>query len=51
MDTPLVVNWLKMFNAVGGPLGNTQDVINAAMRFAGDSKVNGQCAPHLPLVY
>jgi hypothetical protein len=51
MDTPLIVDWLKMFNAVGAPLGNTQDVINAAMRFADDSKVNGQCAPYLPLIY
>ena len=51
MDTPLAVDWLKMFDAVGAPLGNTQDVINAAMRFADDPKVNGQCAPYLPLVY
>ena len=50
MDTPLVVDWLKMFNAMGAPLGNTQYVINAAMRFAEDSKANGQCAPYLPLI-
>lgn len=48
MDTPLVVEWLKMFKAVGAPLGDTQDVITAAMRFADDSKVNGRafaCGP------
>ncbi|OCK72869.1 NAD(P)-binding protein, partial [Lepidopterella palustris CBS 459.81] len=41
MDTPLVVEWLKLFKAVGAPLGNVQDVITAAMRCADDSTVNG----------
>ncbi|KAL1965505.1 hypothetical protein VTN77DRAFT_5761 [Rasamsonia byssochlamydoides] len=42
MDTPLVVDWMKMFKAVGAPTGDVEDVYTAAMRFADDSTINGR---------
>lgn len=41
MDTPLAVDWIKMFKAVGAPVGDVEDVYTAAMRLADDPTVNG----------
>jgi 5'-hydroxyaverantin dehydrogenase len=42
METPLVVEWLKMFDAVGAPQGDSKQVVTAALRFADDKTVNGE---------
>ncbi|KAF2802698.1 NAD(P)-binding protein [Mytilinidion resinicola] len=42
METPLVVEWLKLFDAVGAPQGDSRQVVTAALRFADDKTVNGR---------
>jgi len=42
METPLVVEWLKLFDAVGAPQGDSKQVVTAAMKFADDKTVNGR---------
>lgn len=42
IDTPLVVEWLAMFKAVGAPTGDVEQVYTAALRLAADPAVNGK---------
>jgi 5'-hydroxyaverantin dehydrogenase len=42
VETPLVVDLLKLFTAVGAPAGDPGQVVTAAMKFADDKTINGE---------
>ncbi|KAF2141543.1 uncharacterized protein K452DRAFT_287511 [Aplosporella prunicola CBS 121167] len=42
IDTPLTVDWIKMFAAAGAPHADMKEAITAAMRCTDDLRVNGR---------